>query len=178
MFEYRIGKKYPELANGMEGIVFDYSDCGAMIIQYMRNPSNTEIKDVQEGNIELKMVSFKDVIALPARFGSGPWCDMWYTPHLSLKLSSIDPDIIVPGEGQGILTTVLLVDSLTGEIKAMRTIAMSERFSRRFLKNALELAKKPFDYWKYNNSIGRIQAAYPSKKLASMSEISFRINRN
>ena len=146
-------KNYPE------GVRFDITDEGASIITYFQRPSSSEINQFKTGKIKLGYYTYKNVIMLLIKIGDLEWMDAPYSSHLSKNLTEIQE----VKEGQGLATTIALVDALSGEIKTLRLVGANHRLTKGLLKAVGEQKKMSFD--NYDENITYLFRTYSIKEL-------------
>ena len=103
---------------------------------------------------------------ITTKIGNLNWMDAPYTPHLSKYLTKYQ----IPNENQGLGLTLVLVDAHTGEIKHMRFIGLSEKFTRRLFGCVMELKVNEFNRTEYQLYINQIFDMYDTKQLVNMSK--------
>lgn len=167
MERLEIGKEFPGGFGRREGVAFDLDDSGAMLVTFFNDPDRDEIEQFKQGKrFEIRFTELYDIIMITAKIGNLNWIDAPYNPHLSKSLTKFD----IPGEGQGLGLTLILVDTRTGKIENMRLLGLSERFSRRLLGSVMEQKMKPFDQSAYDESIVRIYSAYSTNQIVKLSK--------
>ena len=169
---YKVGQVIEKFINRQEGVHFDLSDDGATMIVFFNSPTEDEISQFKSDvNFEIRFNVMYDIIMITARIGNLKWMDAPYTPHLSKNLTKFE----MPSEDKGLALTLLLVDAATGEIKSIRLLGLSEKFTRRLFGAVMEEKLKDFDIVKYHDSLGKA-FTYNTKQIVSMSKDYCRIN--
>lgn len=167
MYKYEAGQVVDVFKNHSEGVYFDIADDGAKMLVFFQSPTAEEIEQFKSGkNFEIRFVELYSVIMITVKIGNLNWMDAPYTPHLSKNLTKFQ----LPSEGQGLGLTLILIDAITGEIKHMRFLGLSERFTKRLFGIAIEHKVKPFDKVEYNNSINRIFSTYKTNQIVKLSK--------
>ncbi len=167
MFKYEVGQTIDEFRNHKECVYFDIDDAGATMLVFFKNPTANEIEQFKsEKSFEIRFTELYGVIAITAKIGNLNWMDALYTPHLSKNLTRIQ----LPDENQGLNLLLILVDAITGEVKHLRILGLSTKFSRRLLGAVMEEITKEFDEEKYNNAINRIYSSYQTKQIVKLSK--------
>lgn len=167
MIEYKVRHIIDEYKNHAEGTLFDIADDGATLIVFFRNSTLDEVKQFEsESKFEIRFVELYGVTMITVKIGNLNWMDAPYTPHLSKNLSELKP----VSEGQGLGLTIMLVDAATGEIKHLRLVGLSEKFTKQLFKAVSDQQVKSFDKTEYNNSINRIYSAYTTNQIVKMSK--------
>lgn len=95
-----------------------------------------------------------------------------YTPHLSKNLTKFE----LPNNNQGLALTIMLIDARTGEIKALRLVGLSEKFTKKLFGTIMELKITYFDKLEYAQTINSIYASYSTDKLVKLSNDYYKIN--
>lgn len=166
MYKYEVGQVIDKFKNHAEGTQFDLADDGAAMIVFFNRPTNDEIEQFKAGkNFEIRFVELKDIIMITAKIGNLNWMDVPYTPHLSKHLTKFQ----LLNENQGLGLTLILVDAVTGEIKHMKLLGLSERFSKKLFGSVMELKMKEFDKNRYMVALNSIFASYDTKQIVKMS---------
>ena len=171
MKEYRVGKIIDRFVNHQEGALFDISDGGANLIIFFRHPTKEEIEQFNN-EFEIRFTEICGVIMMTFKIGNLQWMDAPYSPHLSKHLTTLN----IPAENQGLGVTLFLVDAITGEIKSMRLMGLSNDFTKKLFDLVMQHQTKEFNIREYSNSINRIYATYPTDKIVHMSNNSCKIN--
>lgn len=92
-------------------------------------------------------------------FGNIPWCDAPYEPRVS-SVSLDYPDIDESGQGAPLL--VLISDSATGELKAMRMVGMGHILTNRLHAICRQLdSQRPLNQESYRWNIQKIYKKFP-----------------
>ena len=126
MSVYEIGKKVMEPRP--DGVTFDMTDGGGVLVIHMANPTAAEKAAFNEG-IRLRFAMVDDIIFILARMGRLQWMDAPYYRALSKNLTHLD----IADEGQGLALHAMLADGATGVLVAQKMIGLPETFSRRLM---------------------------------------------
>lgn len=173
MYKYEVGQVIDNFKHHAEGTQFDLADDGAAMIIFFNRPTNNEIEQFKAGkSFEIRFVELKDVIMITAKIGNLNWMDAPYTPHLSKNLTKFQ----LPNENQGLGLTLMLVDAVTGEIKHMKLLGLSERFTKKLYGTVMELKVKEFDEKRYIAAFNAIFACYDTREIVKMSRDYCKIN--
>ena len=160
---FTVGEVNPYLIGVTPGCQID--DTGfSMYIGY-ENPTNEEIKAFREGRFEVTFCTIKDVIVFSFKAGNLNWQELIYTPHLSPALTHLWNDM---PEENGLALRVMLFDSRTGEVKALRVMFLGHRFSIRLSKEIEEILQKPFSIMSHRQTAEDIFNRYSSNRLVKM----------
>lgn len=107
--------------------------------------------------------------ALNLRGGAG--FDVYYNSNLSINLT----EFILPNEGEGVVLTLMLIDSSIGKIKFIRTMSLSNNFTKELFKAAIKQRQKEFNILEYNRNINAIYSKYTTNQIVNMSDCYCRI---
>ena len=158
--KYEVGQRINEFVGHPEGVVFDIDDSGAIMFVFFNKPNEQEIKQFDSGvSFEIRFNLMYNIIMITTKIGNLNWMDSTYTPHLSLNLSKIT----MPESNQGLSLTLVLIDCINGEIKALKLLGLMEKFSKKLLNVVLEESMKKFDYEQYQYNLQRIYTTYTTK---------------
>lgn len=167
MTTYNIGDIIPSFAGRSEGTLFDLDDSGATMIMFYNRPTVDEIAQFASSKpFEIRLTTMYNIMMLTARVGSLPWVDMPFTPHISRNLTNLQ----LPVDGQGLALMLYLVDCSNGQIKSMRLLGLSDKFTRALIGAALDIKMQPFDQTEYNRNLQRIFDRYTTRQLTDMSK--------
>ena len=123
-----IGQPFDEtVQHWPEGCMFNYSAAGAWLIYFYRAPSLIEISSIQEGPAEFGLFMAGPVLFVLHRFHPMPWNDSPYTFWLVHEDERTVPEIT---EHLHALLRVILVDTSTGLIAALRACTFSATFTK------------------------------------------------
>lgn len=166
MTSYRVGQVIENFKNHHEGVLFDIADDGATLIIFFGNPTQDEINQFKSGNkFEIRFLELYGLIIITAKIGNLNWMDAPYLSHLSKNLSELSS----VGKNQGLGLTIMLVDAVTGEIKHMRLVGLSERFTKQLFKVVSEQKLKDFNVIEYREALNKIYSSYSTNQIVKMS---------
>lgn len=167
MKKYEAGQVIDSFKNHKEGVYFDIDDSGATLLVFFQNPTSNEIEQFEScKNFEIRFTELYNVIMITAKIGSLNWVDAPYTPHLSENLTKFQ----IPGENQGLGLTLILVDAITGEIKHIRLLGLSERFTKELFGIIMEHKTREFNRTEYQNSLNKIFSSYKTSQIVKISK--------
>lgn len=174
MKNYKIGQVVNEFRYHQEGAYFDISDDGATMLIFFKNPTTNEIEQFKAGKgFEIRFIELYGIIMVTTKIGSLNWMDAPYSPHLSQNLTKFQ----LPNDGQGLGLTLVLVDAASGEIKHMRLLGLSERFTRQMFGAVMENMKKKFNRAEYDQALNRIFSSYQTNQIVKLSSTYCKINQ-
>lgn len=172
MKEYKVGTCYQEF-KGREGAQFGIDDGGASLLVRFASPEQHEIEQFKEGNpFEIKFTTLYGVMMITVKIGNLNWMDAPYSPHLSKENTKYQ----MPQDGQGLGLTIFLADSITGEVKSMRLVGLSTRFTQELFKETMSQKMSPFNITEYQNNINRVFQRYSTKDIVKLSNVRCKIN--
>lgn len=129
---------------------------GAPMIVFNFSLVPWEIKAFQAGDCSFGLFAEKDLIFFLFKIdGFMDWSDLAFTIHLA------GDETIEPSTGY-LPFNLVLVESQTKIIKALRLVTVSPAFRNRLVEAITEQAKTPFNTINHYNTIGRIYKKYPS----------------
>lgn len=158
LHNYMIGERV--MSPAPEGVRFDMTDGGGLIIVNFHRPTTDEIAQFH-AQTKLAFGVKDDVIFLLVKLGSLAWMDAPYNRQLSRHLSRIDNI----EDGQALAFHVLLVDGETGGLIAQKLVSGTTAGSR-LLADAIQSQPIIPDYY---TRLNRIMAAYSTQDLVRMS---------
>lgn len=173
MKKYEIGQVVDNFKYHSEGVQFDISDEGATMLVFFQSPTMEEIEQFKSGKaFEIRFTELYGVIMITVKIGNLNWMDAPYTPHLSPNLTRFQ----IPNENQGLGLTLIFVDAKTGEIKHIRLLGLSERFTKQLFGTVIEHKVKKFNKTEYINSLNKVYATYQTNQIVKMSKSYCKIN--
>lgn len=173
MYKYEVGQIIDNFKNHSECVFFDIADDGATMLVFLKQPTSQEIDQFKaEQAFEIRFTELYGIIMITVKIGNLNWMDTPYTPHLSKNLTRFP----LPGQNEGLGMTLVLIDAITGEIKHIRLLGLSERFTKKLLGITMEQKMNEFFESDYYNSINRIYATYPTKQIVKLSKDYCKIN--
>lgn len=171
MNKYEIGQVLEKLRGSAEGVRFDIADDGASLTICFETPNNQEIGDIKNGDLQFGLFVKDNIIFLLSKFGKMNWMDAPYHIALSKNLNTL----LTIDEGLGYACNIALVDTRTGEIKALRLISFSTDFSRKLRGEIVEQSNKPFNNQEYSFNLNNIMKNYTTKDMVRLSISNCRI---
>lgn len=173
MYKYEVGQIVDNFKGNLEGVQFDISDDGATVLVFLQGPTAKEIEQFKSGkNFEIRFTELYGVIMITVKIGNLNWMDAPYTPHLSKNLARFQ----LPKENQGLGLMLMLIDVNTGEIKHIRLLGLSEKFTKRLFGVVMEHKVNLFSKTEYNDSLNRIFSAYKTNQIVKLSKDYCKIN--
>lgn len=173
MTSYKVGQVIDNFKNREEGVIFDLADDCATLLVFFADPTQEEISQFKnESRFEIKSIEICGILIMTVKIGNLNWMDVPYSPHLSKNLTNLK----AIGDSQGLALTIMLIDTVTGEIKHIRLIGLSNMFSKQLFDIIKKQKIKKFDTIEYNNVLNRIYSVYSTEQIVNMSNNYCRIN--
>lgn len=168
MHVYEVGKPYSGTrSNWTEAIEYNYRAGQHVLRLFLNNLSAADVEGIGNGPLRLGLVVDPPVLILVYQFGEViPWSDAPYTWHMVPAAEQQPLPDEIP-DGTGALLSIILVESTTGIIKAIRGISLATVFSRRLHQAIREQAAAPFDQAAYDRKLAALYRNHSSKQLFS-----------
>jgi len=164
------GRRWPE------GVIFEYTESGPMLILAFNNPTPKEIECAKTGQIEMGYYEYKSVIFICVKIqGCGDWMDAPFSIRLYENKIFDWSDPVDDGKGLGI--QIIMLDALTGIVKSIRLIGATTEFSRGLRKAIMRQYEQEFNEAEYHRQINEIYRNYSSSDLAKRASCLFRVRR-
>ncbi len=164
-----VGSPYPHnVAHLPQGSHYNYDSSGHWLHYLFDSPTNSEIDSVQRGPAQFSLFVMEPVIFVAHQFGEMPWNDSPYSWWM------------VPAEYRGIPTItngehaflrVVLVDTKTGFISAIRALTFSTQFTQKLHQEIVWQSQSPWDQKTHDLVIKCVYNHYSSVELARESTI-------
>lgn len=163
---YTVGQKVDNFILNEESVKFDLDDAGAILLVSFNQPTPREIEQFNANkNFEIRFTELGNVMMVTAKIGNLEWIDAPYNIHLSPNLSKF----ILPDKDTGLALTLVLVDSQTGIVQALRVMGLSTNFTKKLIGAALEQKRTEFDETEYYKKIQSIYGKYKTSEIVRMS---------
>jgi len=167
MYKYAIGELYhPGRTTWPEASQYNYRRREHELLLFLGAPSPREVDSIRHGDAEFALCVKPPLILFIYRFHPAmPWSDAPYSWHLVPQADRQIPPTLE--EGQRALLSVVLVDSLTGIISAMRQLTLSPEFTHGLHEAITEQAAQSWDPVVYDRALNRLYGAASSATLAN-----------
>lgn len=129
MNEFKVGSRY-DFLSGNERALFSIDDSGLNLTIKMRDPDDKEVKGIKDNTLKYFIKEIDGVIWLVWNFIGTITLD---SPYCS-TLSESKPKLEEPENNEGYGLTIMLGNSRNGELKAIRYVGLSNKFSRELKK--------------------------------------------
>lgn len=149
------------LGNSLRGLID--ADKITFLLLYT-NPTQKEMADfAATTSIQVRLFT-KSEMFFTLKFGTFPWMDSSYTPHLGVTHLQAPP-------AGGYKMQIALINSMNGRIESVLTSQLPYAFSQKVYDASEEARQRPWDEVVYNQHCYRIMDQYSSSQLASASAI-------
>ena len=169
MVTFEVGKENPVKRQGM---FIQADENGFTLFVTMDNLTKEEIEGCKSGSISLDLVYLKDIIFFVNKIQGFEVSDASFVANIS-DFRPIEPI----EDGSGYPFHIILTESTTNIIQAIRLISLGTKFSKELNKCIKEQLSKPFDTETYNKNFASIMASYSSKQLAKFSTIHTKVRK-
>ena len=141
-----------------EGAVFFLTPHSGVVLElYYRSPTPEEVHSIWSGQATFGWADGAHVGFLGYRFGTLEWNEYAWTPHRDPEYGP-EPDY---EDGKHQLVNVVLTDSATGIVRALRQMSWSPGFIRAVRATAERLAKADYSVPDVDNAIDTARSLFP-----------------
>lgn len=172
---FEIGKQLPLSHPGREGVIFQYTESGPIMIIAFKRPRENEIKTIQSGDVQMALYTTPSIIFILSKFGSLNWMDAPYSVRLHDNLILDWREQIA--EGEGIALQIVLIDADSKIIKAQRMIGCATNFSQEMRKEIERQFEGTFSKEEYKQKLSDIYTRLTTDDMVHRSIAHFRIRR-
>ena len=163
---FEVGK--PTGLAGTDGVIFDMTDSGGVLIIRMSRPTAREKRAFQQG-LSIRFCIVDHIIFILVRMSTEQWMDAPYNRALSKNFSNIT----LPVEGQGLAIHVMFIDGADGILIGQKLISLDTKTSARLMAACIS---QP-DIHDYDRRLMRVYNQYSTQDLLEISmkqEIEFK----
>lgn len=75
MYKYEVGKVLEGARGKQDCVIFDITDSGAILLNYLFMPTQNEIENIKNGQATFKLFEMDNIIFLLVKFGGLPFVD-------------------------------------------------------------------------------------------------------
>lgn len=168
---YQVGKPYiAGRRNWQEAVEYNYRQGAHELRMFLGNLKPWEIETIRSGPCEFALAVEKDVLFLLYRFGEGrreaiPWSDAPFSWHLVPEDQRTLPEPTGLVEPHDTLQ-VVLVDRLTGLIRALRMVSFSPAFTVALRSAIRDQASRSWPGGaEYDRQLGTVYGQHSSEQL-------------
>lgn len=164
-----IGQPYPSFSHvGSEGCHYSYESSGHWLHYLYSNPSSEEISSLQSGEANFGLYIRGPVLFLLHQFGRMAWNDASYSWWLLSEECRRIPPL---ADYLHAFLKVVMVDTETGVIKALRALTFSAQFTHCLHKAIVDQIRNPWSKESYEKTILSIYSKYSTMDLVERAEI-------
>ncbi len=160
----QVGDRLQEYVGIPDGAHYNFNAAGHVLTVAMRTPDAAEIVAFEGGRVDLGLMVRTEAVFFTARFRHGDtsyWHDATYSVHRVPREERGSPDVDLP-PGQGHPLVMILVDSATGEVVAVRIITMTHRFSLALAKAIAQQIASPGEGRHHDRIVDETFHRYPT----------------
>ena len=164
-----VGEQYtPSVVEWPDGTHYQYDVRGHWLHYLVQRPSAIETESIQTGSAQFALYIHDSVIFLLHQFGEMLWNDAPYSWWLVS-----DDERHLPDDGHGLhaLLKVVLVDTSTGRVAALRALTFSAGFTRSLHKAIKTQSEAPWSLSRHEMIIRSVYARYSTEDLLCRSQI-------
>jgi hypothetical protein len=151
-----------------EGTMFNVDASGHWLIYFYSSPSQIEIQSIQQGGAQFGLFMTDSVIFLLHQFGEMPWNDSSYSVWLVAEEERRLPEI---SDHLHALLRVVMVDTDTGLVAALRALTFSAEFTKALHKAIHVQASVPWDKARHEEIIRDVYARFTTNDMVRQSRI-------
>jgi len=164
-----IGQPYdPSIRKWPQGCHYNYDSSGHWLHYLFRNPSEVERSSIQAGQAQFGLYIHGPVIFLLHKFGDLLWND---APYNWWRVSQESRDIPEVSDEIHALLRVVMVDTATGLVAALRALTFSAPFTRRLHEAIRSQSEHPAGQVLHDEIVNDVYGRYTTEDLVGMAEI-------
>ena len=172
----KVGEKIQRYAIGEDSVRINVNGAGIQLKVFLNNPDLDEIEQFKAAeSFEIRSTILENVLFFTFKIGNLEIMDAPYSPHLEQEFN-INTEGIEAGD-KGFSLNLILINSLNGEIKTLRLIGLSNKFSKELAKQIEELKRKDFNTYEYDKNLNKLFSKYSTKEIYRMSKNYCKINK-
>jgi hypothetical protein len=163
-----VGQPYDaSIANWPEGCHYNFDTSGHWLHYLYSKPSSLEISSIQSGEVQFGLYINGPVIFLLHQFGEMAWNDASYSWWLVSEEFRQVPTV---GDKLHALLKVVMVDTETGLIKALRALTFSAEFTEYLHEAIRHQSEKPWSPTEHERAIRYVYSKYSTMDLVDRGE--------
>lgn len=174
-FEYfNVGQKRSEWVGLADGYIMEYnSTSGLTLFVLFNHPMPQEESQIMAENLfKITFTDYKGVGFFGIKFGNLPWGDCAFSPNLYKEPPLFDE----VKDGMGYALNIVLIDTETGTLKALRQIGLGNAFSKCFREWCLESLKQYISTEQYNKIVNECYEEYETQQLVKQKKFKYEVN--
>lgn len=173
---FEVGSPFPHPVPPVDGAHYNYDLSGHGLTILLRNPTAQEIEEVKSGDLQFGLVVYGSVIVLLHKMGGSPWSDAPYSWHLVPEESRQIPPVETLTPETRALLHIVLVDSVTGIIKAQRAVTFTPQFTKS-LHTAIR-DQSQMSNARYDAEVDGLFARYTTRQLMGLAQVKCKVSRS
>jgi hypothetical protein len=173
---FEVGAPFPDHVPPIDAAHYNYDRSGHRLTILLRNPTAQEIEDVKSGDLQFGLVVYGSVIILLHKMGDSPWADAPYSWHLVPEENRQIPPVETLTPETRALLHIILVDSVTGIIKAQRLVTFSPQFTKSLhtaIRDQSQISNE-----RYDAEVDGLFAGYTTRQLLGLAQAKCKISRS
>jgi hypothetical protein len=164
-----IGEPFPFSCERLpEGPIYNFDLGGHMLHYFFRMPTPSEISSLQSGEAEFGLYVHGPAIFLLHRFGEMLWQDSSYSWWLVAEEARKIPTV---GDGLHALLKVVMVDTETRIIVALRALTFSPVFTEELHQAILGQIERPWNRDQYEQTVRDLYERHTTIELVKRASI-------
>lgn len=161
MHKIEVDKPYLEgKSHYPNAVEFNFSKVGYELRLFFARPSKQEIQGIKRGAAKFEVLVEDKIIFLLYKFSPLDWGDAPYSWWALPVDYRIEPEEI--GQREGVLLQTILIDSITGIVKAIRVKSLETELSQKLAAAIKEQMREEISDRDYGDRVRRAYAKYPS----------------
>lgn len=170
-----VGEACPGIGPSGEGSILEVDESGLVLALKYERPTDKEIRAIQDGEAEFRLLVRGSVMFMCAKFGDTQWIEAPYNANLSR--TDVLGALPEAPDGEGYTLTVVLAEHPSCIVRALRMFGLPTEFSRRFRRFAEDQLAAGFDAREYALDVQDACRSYRTIDLVGMSSVSCRFRR-
>jgi hypothetical protein len=164
-----IGQPYdPSIKSYPEGCHYNFDASGHWLHYLYNKPSKIDVQSIQKGEAQFGLYVREPLIFLLHQFGDMAWNDASYNWWLVSEDSRKIPEEC---EGVHALLKVVMVDTETGLVAALRALTFSAEFTKRLHEVIRSQIEQPWSKDRHEQAVRYVYSRYSSMDLVERAEI-------
>ena len=164
-----VGQEYdPLIREWPEGCHYNFDSGGHWLHYFYRNPLEIEIASIQRGPVQFGLYIHKPVIFLLHQFGYMPWNDAPYSVRLVSQEYRRVPEL---ADGEHAFLRVVLIDTATGIVAALRALTFSSEFTRKLHGEIRRQSEGPWSPGRHDEIIQSVYSRFTANDLVQRAQI-------
>lgn len=171
---FNVGQSRSEWRGLKDGYIMEYNNISGLILyMFFKRPLPEEEAQIAADKLfKITFTDYKGVGFFGVKFGNLPWGDCAFSPNL-YKDTPVFEEL---KNGKGYALNIVLIDTETGTLKALRQIGLGNNFSRLFRDWCLESLKRQMSRSWYDKTVDECYEEYDVKQLIKQAKFQYEIN--